>query len=231
MEVLDDHHVHTVFAALDDVRAELKTIARTLERGGAGPREQERLNWGATGTPHADLNLGETARGFLILNDGPTDAYAALAPDQLNAAGALFTIPAGTWLAIPLETRRLFFGGATATTVGSALVMVLDDAPQFGIGRLAVASAVSPAATVTKETLTGAVQTLAAANGSRRGLAIYNDSTTVVYIKLGAAATTDDWTYELVNQGDYYEVPAGYTGIVTAISGAATGQVRVTELT
>jgi hypothetical protein len=84
--------------------------------------------------------------------------------------------------------------------------------------------------TVTKEALTGVEQVLLAANGARRGGAIYNDSAATLYVKLGDNATADDWTVKL-NAGDYYELPAGYAGIVTGISSAAAGQCRATELT
>jgi len=84
--------------------------------------------------------------------------------------------------------------------------------------------------TVAKEPLTGVLQVLLAANGARRGGAIYNDSAATLYVKLGDNATADDWTVKL-NAGDYYELPAGYAGIVTGISSAAAGQSRATELT
>lgn len=78
------------------------------------------------------------------------------------------------------------------------------------------------------------VQTLKAANASRKGLTIFNDDTAttgaVLKIKLGAAAAADSFTYAIPPQG-YYEVPYGYTGIVTGIASAATGSARVTELT
>lgn len=77
---------------------------------------------------------------------------------------------------------------------------------------------------------------LLAANANRRGATIYNDATAHAHIKLGATATLSDFTVVLQNivnnVGGYYEVPAGYTGIVSAYLGAAgTGNWRITELT
>jgi hypothetical protein len=84
-------------------------------------------------------------------------------------------------------------------------------------------------ATVTKLAASATAINLFAANVSRNGGCIYNDSTAILYVKLGAAATTDDWTVKL-NQNDYYELPSWYGGVVTGIWASATGQGRVTEV-
>jgi hypothetical protein len=49
-----------------------------------------------------------------------------------------------------------------------------------------------------------------------------------MYLKLGPDASTDDWTTKM-NDNDYYEVPAGYRGEVSAVWASVTGQARVTE--
>ncbi len=77
---------------------------------------------------------------------------------------------------------------------------------------------------------------LLAANTSRRGATIYNDATVFTYLKLGASASVTDFSIVLqaktTNVGGYYEVPFGYTGIISAILGAVgTGNWRVSELT
>lgn len=73
--------------------------------------------------------------------------------------------------------------------------------------------------------------TILAANTSRRGATIYNDSTEILYLKLGATATTTDFTVKMVSDA-YYEVPFGYVGIIDGIWAAnAGGSARVTELT
>lgn len=73
------------------------------------------------------------------------------------------------------------------------------------------------------------VVTLAAARRGRRGCCIFNDSTQLLYVKLGSAAATDSYTVRL-SSGSYYEVPFGYTGIVTGIWAAANGKAYVTEV-
>lgn len=111
----------------------------------------------------------------------------------------------------------------------------------FSLGQ-ALASASLPVvvagtgtATTTAIPVAVATTTLLAANSARRGATIYNDSSSHSHVKLGSGATGSDFTVVLqavtVNVGGYYEVPAGYTGIVTAYGTTAAGNWRVTELT
>lgn len=78
--------------------------------------------------------------------------------------------------------------------------------------------------------------TLLAANASRKGAIIYNDSPSLLYVKLGATASTTDFSYLLNGNaggiGGYLEVPYGYTGKIDGIwSADASGAARITELT
>lgn len=93
-------------------------------------------------------------------------------------------------------------------------------------------------ATVTQvASATGSTQ-LAAANGGRRGLSVCNDSTAVLYLKLGAMASSTSYTTQ-VPAGGLYELPARalgndgiggyYPGVVTGAWAAANGYAYVTE--
>jgi hypothetical protein len=92
-------------------------------------------------------------------------------------------------------------------------------------------------ATNTTATVAGSasVVTLIASNANRLGATVYNDSSAILYLKLGASASTSDFTAVLQaltsSVGGYYEVPFGYTGIITGIWASATGNARVGELT
>jgi hypothetical protein len=88
------------------------------------------------------------------------------------------------------------------------------------------------AATGTQTTVAASVSnvTLLAANSSRLGATIYNDSTAILYIRLQASASTSNFTVKLFPD-DYYEVPFGYTGIIDGVWASATGNARVTEIT
>ena len=72
--------------------------------------------------------------------------------------------------------------------------------------------------------------TLKAINLARLGLSIHNDSTQILYVKLGTTATTTDYTVRMSAQ-DHYEVPFGYTGRIDGIWASANGNAYVTELT
>lgn len=70
-----------------------------------------------------------------------------------------------------------------------------------------------------------------AANASRLGATVYNDSTAILYLALGtAAASTTDFTVKMVASA-YYEVPFGYEGQIRGIWASATGSARVGEMT
>lgn len=67
-------------------------------------------------------------------------------------------------------------------------------------------------------------------NGIRLGATIYNDSTALLYVKLGAVASTTDYTVKLFPLS-YYEIPYGYTGQIDGIWNSANGFARIDELT
>lgn len=73
--------------------------------------------------------------------------------------------------------------------------------------------------------------TILAANSSRLGATIYNDSTQVLYLLLGSGtASSSNYSVQLVG-GAYYEVPFNFKGQLTGIWASASGNARVTELT
>lgn len=90
------------------------------------------------------------------------------------------------------------------------------------------------AATATLANVAGSASsvTLLAANVSRLGAVIMNDSTATLYVKYGATASSTSFTY-LVAAGATLELPTNaiYTGIITGIWTSATGNARITELT
>ena|SRR5215831_5754479 len=73
--------------------------------------------------------------------------------------------------------------------------------------------------------------TILASNVNRLGATVYNDSTQILYLLLGAGpASTSVYTVQLASQA-YYEVPFNYTAQLTGIWASANGNARVTELT
>lgn len=92
----------------------------------------------------------------------------------------------------------------------------------------------APAATTGTRTSVAAATSstpVLAANTARLGGIVWNDSTAVLYVGLGAttvSATSYTWQ---VMPGGYLELPANWTGQVLGIWSAVNGNARVTELT
>lgn len=71
---------------------------------------------------------------------------------------------------------------------------------------------------------------LADARYNRSGLSIFNDSTAILYVKFGEAASSTSFTVKLI-AGAFYEAPFPcYQGDVFGIWDAANGYARVTEV-
>jgi hypothetical protein len=71
--------------------------------------------------------------------------------------------------------------------------------------------------------------TILAANAARLGATVFNDSTAVLYLLLGAGTSSATVHTVQMPSGGYYEVPFGYTGILKGLWAAANGSARVTE--
>lgn len=71
---------------------------------------------------------------------------------------------------------------------------------------------------------------LLASNPARMGATIFNLSTQVCYVKLGTTASATSFTVRM-SANSYYEVPFGYTGIISGIWAAVNGNAYVTEFT
>lgn len=72
--------------------------------------------------------------------------------------------------------------------------------------------------------------TLLTANASRVGVTIFNDSTSILFLKLGAVASATSYTVQM-GSNTYYEVPFGYAGQIDGIWVSANGSARIGELT
>lgn len=71
--------------------------------------------------------------------------------------------------------------------------------------------------------------TLFAANRAAHARTVYNESTSVLYLKFGATASATSYTVQLA-AGAYYEFPMPlYGGQVDGIWAAANGTARTTE--
>lgn len=72
--------------------------------------------------------------------------------------------------------------------------------------------------------------TLLAANGNRAGVILVNDSTSTLFLKYGATATSSSYTYQ-IGAGVTWEMPAPiYSGKIDGIWSAANGNAVITEV-
>lgn len=104
----------------------------------------------------------------------------------------------------------------------------LDRVGRFMVAQKAAASSLTSVAAATAST------TVLAANTGRIGATITNESSAVMTVGLASATSATSYTVQLSGQSaapySYYEVPAGYTGVITAIWASATGNARITEI-
>jgi hypothetical protein len=185
--------------------------------------------------PYADIsfgaymsNAGTVASGTLAIDLAVLESIDRLDvqpwnsnPDicQVTASGRTTT----TGVALPLP---LIPASTAVAATDPALSVALN--PNSNL----VKSRPGPTATtaVTQVASSASNVTLKAANVDRYGLTVHNDSTQVLYLKLGATASSTSYTVRMIAQS-YYEVPYGYTGRVDGIWASANGNAYVTEVT
>ena len=190
-----------------------------------------------------------------------TDVALPAGTNLLGKTGIDQTTPGTTNAVAPISGQAGVAGGSGVVGATTQRVVLATDvalpAGTNAIGKLAANSGVdigdvdvtsvagtvttkeirSTTATVTSVADSAASVTVLASNASRLGATVYNDSDQILYLKLGATASTSSFTVVLDKKsangvGGYYEVPAGYTGILDGIWAAdSTGSARITELT
>lgn len=158
-----------------------------------------------------------------------------ITPNHREAIGA---IDSATGIAgYPTMTNRKLDVNATSTISGSpipvtgattAIVTAIVD----GSGnQITSFGSPSKSTTGTQTSVSGSATnvTLLASNSSRLGGTISNDSTAVLYLKMGTTASTTSYSVKLF-QDDYFEIPYNYVGELDGIWASATGAARITEL-
>lgn len=170
-----------------------------------------------------------------------------------SATGA--TVPANAFYMGLNDLTTGFLVGARAASsstntssgiLASGIVAVLDDTSptaitenSFGSVRMSSDRSLFTTPRSTTPTQTSVASSassvsLLAANNARKGATITNDSTAILYLKLGATASTTSYTVTLNGAVAapfvYYEVPYGYVGAIDGIWASANGNARITEL-
>lgn len=137
---------------------------------------------------------------------------------SLTTSGGLRT-DVGSWLGSIAPTV------GQKTAVNSIPVIIASDQSS-----IPVTSSKSSTAILTNVSASVTSVTILASNSSRVGAIIVNES--VVPIYLAFAATASQISYSIILEAsDSFNIPFGYTGVISGIWRIATGSARVTELT
>lgn len=105
--------------------------------------------------------------------------------------------------------------GVTVRLPTGVVVTTSDAGPTFSI--------------LTRTSLNGAAQTILTSLATRLGWMLYNDSTTTLRVHYGVGASAIAFIV-LMNAGDLWVDPFRYTGDVSVIATAATGNVQAVSL-
>jgi hypothetical protein len=163
-------------------------------------------------------------------------------PTGANVIGAV--TQSGTWSVTATQATAANLNATVVQSTASNLNATVIGSgsagtPSAGVISIQGITSMTPVITAEKKASTGTVTSVAgsatsvsllASNTSRLGAVIHNDSTSVLYVKLGATASTASFTARLTTQSNY-EVPFGYTGAIDGIWNSAAGNARITELT
>src|SRR6476659_2993784 len=97
------------------------------------------------------------------------------------------------------------------TTIAPGVTKTVSEADWYALSAptqpfFSVVGSVDSAAVLKNVTSSATNVTLLSSSSNRKGSMVYNDSTSVLYLKLGAVASATSFTISLA-AGGYYEVP------------------------
>lgn len=170
----------------------------------------------------AQLTAGSALIGSVNINGTATVSGTT----QLTAGSAII----GSLTANQSVNLSQIAGTTTSTGNGTAgtgvqRVAIASDNTAFNILNTEVRSA---SATVSSVTSSATNVTCLASNSTRRKASFFNDSTSIAYLKMGATATSSDYSVQLASK-QFYEIPTPvYTGQVDCIWSSANGSMKVT---
>lgn len=181
-------------------------------------------------------------------NDSITTYFGVLVnlADGLSAAS---TVPTISYPVLynnsTFDRTRSAINATNSTGTGimaTGILAQLDDTSptaisenQFGNLRMTADRSVliSPRATTPVQTSISSATanaTILILNNSRKGATVFNESSAILYLKLGTTASISSYSAQ-VAANSYYEVPFGYIGEIDGIWAAVNGNARITELT
>ena len=148
----------------------------------------------------------------------------------LNASNAFIGLAT-----VVIGTGSSFIGGVSVYGNLSASLggnVTLNPSPNF-IGLVTVANIVSvyqsaPSALMSLVSANTAITQLLPSNTLRRGGSVYNNSSSILYYHHGVSASSIRYKAQLA-ANTYYEIPAGYSGIVQGFWVTQAGSAAVVE--
>lgn len=177
----------------------------------------------------------DTQVGGIVATAAPTLVNGNLSALSLTTLGGLridgvYAVATANATAADVMNSGGYVTTAAPTyTTGQLNPLSLDTAGNLRVtGFVTTNKASSTTVTSTSASVTSV--TILPSNATRIFATIYNTSSKVMYIKLGATASTTSFTTQLF-AGSYWEVPNDYTGQIDAIWSGTGGAAVVTEAT
>jgi hypothetical protein len=128
---MDDTLATHILGALTQIEGQLARLLDDLEsaRTRGAVDHFERLAWSAGAL--VDYDHRGVFAGLAVRNETAGDVFVGLAPGAGTAERALLTLPAHSWVCLPVRGASVSVGGAAA---GSVLVALFLEPPPFGAG-------------------------------------------------------------------------------------------------
>lgn len=177
----------------------------------------------------------DTQVGGKVTTAAPTYTNGNLSALSLTTLGGLRIdgVYAGA-TATSTATDMMVSGGYVTTAAPSYTNATLNALSLDTSGNLRVTGFVTTnkasSSAVTSTSASTSSVTILASNATRVGATVFNTSSKVMYVKLGATASTSSFTTQLF-ANSYWEVPNDYTGVIDAVWAGTGGAAIVTELT
>lgn len=181
-----------------------------------------------------------------VISVGNSSVQVLNFPANQSVSGTVGNTQVGTWVTSLVSTvpssvivGASIFGALPPITIAGGIQSVAFAGANTVsvVGTVFVGGSVAAVSTPLSTTTSSVYAVLSsitaisvmALNTARDGGQIYNNSGTTMFIKLGTVATTSVFTVAM-QPGDYYELPTGWTGVVSGISASNAGVITVTEL-
>lgn len=203
----------------------VSAAALPLPSGASTSAKQPAL--GTAGTPSADVL---TVQGIASGTAQPISAAAL----PLPTGAAAETTQSAVKTAVEALAALISSGSLKAVlTAGTAAFGKLAANPGVVIGAVELQTSTAALANVSASATS---VTLLAANAARKGATIVNDSTSVLYVKFGSAASPTSYSYPMPGTNaagipSTLEVPFRVADIITGVWVSAIGAARITEFT